>query len=696
MSTVKKDIRFRVYIAFTGICLLGLAILFKAFLIQLKEGPELRQLAKEMHTRSATLPAERGNIYTEDGALLCSTIPQFDVHVDFSVIKPDTFKRYLDTLATGLSSLFKDATVATYKQLLTTEFTKQSRYWSLKNKVPYYEYQVLRSFPVFNKGARRGGLIVDPNIKRINPYGMLAYRTIGLWRENSQIIGLEAAYDSVLKGMSGSRVEQKATGGVWLPVEGSEVDPRNGMDLVTTIDIGIQDVAEHALKSVLEQYKCMYGTCIVMEVKTGKIKALANLGRQKDGSYWEDFNYAMMPTEPGSTFKLVTLMSLLNDGYININQSVDCQGGVAHFGNLTLHDSHLGLGVMSIKDAFAHSSNVAMAKLGNQYYGSNPQKYIDHLYKLHLNERTHIDLLGERKPVVKTPNSSGWSSTSIPWMSYGYEIQITPLHTCMVYNSVANGGKMMKPYLISAIREYGKDVKVFNPQVVVDKVADSSAIAQLRACMEEVVLSGTAKHIKSPFYAIAGKTGTAQVADKGIRYTDGVYQGSFVGYFPADRPQYTIAVVVRTSPGSSAYYGGTIAAPVFRMIADRVFANSKGWDGPLDSIAKTGDKKLVAQQTTGRKYNTLLKYAGVKVDVPAGNELMQLTADSNKKITIESAKVYEGYVPDVSGLGLKDAVYLLEKEGMQVQVKGKGKVQLQSVAPGSRIYKGQKIILQLS
>lgn len=684
------------YIAFTGICLLGLAILFKAFLIQLKEGPELRQLAKEMHTRSATLPAERGNIYTEDGALLCSTIPQFDVHVDFSVIKPDTFKRYLDTLATGLSSLFKDATVATYKQLLTAEFTKQSRYWSLKNKVPYYEYQVLRSFPVFNKGARRGGLIVDPNIKRINPYGMLAYRTIGLWRENSQIIGLEAAYDSVLKGMSGTRVEQKATGGVWLPVEGSEVDPRNGMDLVTTIDIGIQDVAEHALKSVLEQYKCMYGTCIVMEVKTGKIKALANLGRQKDGSYWEDFNYAMMPTEPGSTFKLVTLMSLLNDGYININQSVDCQGGVAHFGNLTLHDSHLGLGVMSIKDAFAHSSNVAMAKLGNQYYGSNPQKYIDHLYKLHLNERTHIDLLGERKPVVKTPNSSGWSSTSIPWMSYGYEIQITPLHTCMVYNSVANGGKMMKPYLISAIREYGKDVKVFNPQVVVDKVADSSAIAQLRACMEEVVLSGTAKHIKSPFYAIAGKTGTAQVADKGIRYTDGVYQGSFVGYFPADRPQYTIAVVVRTSPGSSAYYGGTIAAPVFRMIADRVFANSKGWDGPLDSIAKTGDKKLVAQQTTGRKYNTLLKYAGVKVDVPAGNELMQLTADSNKKITIESAKVYGGYVPDVSGLGLKDAVYLLEKEGMQVQVKGKGKVQLQSVAPGSRIYKGQKIILQLS
>ncbi len=453
MSTVKKDIRFRVYIAFTGICLLGLAILFKAFLIQLKEGPELRQLAKEMHTRSATLPAERGNIYTEDGALLCSTIPQFDVHVDFSVIKPDTFKRYLDTLATGLSSLFKDATVATYKQLLTAEFTKQSRYWSLKNKVPYYEYQVLRSFPVFNKGARRGGLIVDPNIKRINPYGMLAYRTIGLWRENSQIIGLEAAYDSVLKGMSGTRVEQKATGGVWLPVEGSEVDPRNGMDLVTTIDIGIQDVAEHALKSVLEQYKCMYGTCIVMEVKTGKIKALANLGRQKDGSYWEDFNYAMMPTEPGSTFKLVTLMSLLNDGYININQSVDCQGGVAHFGNLTLHDSHLGLGVMSIKDAFAHSSNVAMAKLGNQYYGSNPQKYIDHLYKLHLNERTHIDLLGERKPVVKTPNSSGWSSTSIPWMSYGYEIQITPLHTCMVYNSVANGGKMMKPYLISAIRE---------------------------------------------------------------------------------------------------------------------------------------------------------------------------------------------------------------------------------------------------
>lgn len=694
--TVKKDIRFRVYIAFTCICLLGLAIILKAFMIQVKEGPELRQLAKEMHMRSTTLPAERGNIYTEDGTLLCSTIPQFDIHIDFTVIKADTFNKYVDTLSECLSVIFKDAPAAKYKKILQSEFNNKSRYWSLRNKLPYYQYLVLRSLPLFNKGSRRGGFIVDPNIKRINPYGMLAYRTIGLWRENSQTIGMEATYDSVLRGLNGSRVEQKATGGVWMPVEGSDVEPQNGQDLVTTLDIGIQDVAEHALKSILEQYECLYGTCIVMEVQTGKIRALANLGRQKDGSYWEDFNYAMMPTEPGSTFKLVTLLSLLNDKYINIDKKVDCQGGTAHFGNLTLHDSHLGLGILSIRDAFAHSSNVAMAKLGNQYYGSNPQKYIDHLKNLHLNERTHIDITGERAPHVKSPGKPGWSSTSIPWMAYGYEIQITPLHTCMVYNAVANNGRMMRPYLISAIREYGKDVKVIKPKVVEEHVGDSSTIAQLKECLNAVVTSGTARNIQSPFYTIAGKTGTAQVADKGIRYTDGVYQGSFVGYFPADKPKYTIAVVIRTKPHSAAYYGGAIAAPVFRMVADRVFAGSKGWDGPLDSIAKANGSRIIAQQATGKSYHKLLKAICSKTEVPSTDYITQISTDSNKNIKIQQAKVFAGYVPDVSGMGLKDAVYLLEKEGLQVEVKGRGRVQMQLPAAGNKIIKGQKIILQLS
>ncbi|OSZ79365.1 hypothetical protein CAP35_14225 [Chitinophagaceae bacterium IBVUCB1] len=694
--TVKQDIRFRVYVAFSCICLLGLAIVLKVAYIQVNEGPELRKLAKSMHTRNTTLPAERGNIYTEQGALLCSTIPQFDVHVDFSVIKADTFYKHVDALAEGMAVLFKDKTAEAYKKALTEAYKKQSRYWLLKKNLPYYDYQALRSLPIFNKGKRRGGFIEDPNIKRINPYGMLAYRTIGLWRENSQTVGMERTYDSVLRGENGTRIERKETGGVWMPLEGSEVEPQNGKDLVTTLDIGVQEVAEHSLKSVLEQYECAYGTCVVMEVQTGKIRALVNLGRQKDGTYWEDLNYAMMPTEPGSTFKLMTLLALLSDKYVTIDSVVDCQGGVAHFSNLTVKDSHLGLHRLSIKNAFAQSSNVAMAKLGYQYYQSNPKKYLGHLHKLHLDTKTGIDLTGERSPRVKRPGQSDWSATTLPWMAYGYEIMITPLHTCMVYNAVANGGKLMRPYLISEVREYGKTIRKYEPTVLEEQVADTSAIRQLQDCMKEVALTGTAKHIRSPFYSIAGKTGTAQVADKGIQYSDGVYQGSFVGYFPAERPKYTIAVVIRTKPRSGAYYGGTIAAPVFRMIADKVFAASKGWTGPLDSIAKHGDKKLIANNASAASYDVLLRRMGSKAPEMPNNVIIKAATDSNKKMVVQPAKIYAGQVPDVSGLGLKDAVYLLEKQGMKVVVRGRGRVYAQSVPAGTRINKGQNIVLQLS
>jgi cell division protein FtsI (penicillin-binding protein 3) len=282
-------------------------------------------------------------------------------------------------------------------------------------------------------------------------------------------------------------------------------------------------------------------------------------------------------------------------------------------------------------------------------------------------------------------------------MAHGYEILISPLHTCMVYNAVANNGKMMRPYLISAVREYGKNVKTFQPQVIEEAIGDSSTVAQLQACTREVAITGTAKHIQGPFYNISGKTGTAQVADKGIKYSDRVYQGSFVGYFPSEKPKYTVAVVIRTKPHSGAYYGGTIAAPVFRMVADKIFANSKGsWMGPLDSIARNSKSTMLAQQATANAYRTLLSSLGKKVDIASANQVVKLVADSTKKVNIEPGSVVKGFVPDVSGLGLKDAVYLLEKEGLQVHIKGRGRVVAQSIAPGSRIPKGQTIVLQLS
>ncbi len=694
---IKKDIRFRVYIAFTCIFLFGCAIIFKAAMIQVKEGPKLRAMAREMHTRFDTLIAERGNIYTEDGVLLSSSIPEFDVHVDFSVIDSGLFARNIDSLTRCVSRLFMDKSPEQYKEEFVRAYNEDDKYYLLGRKLKYYQYEALRSFPIFNKGRGLGGFIEDSKEKRVTPYNMLAFRTIGVFRD-SNVSGLEAKYNRSLVGENGRRVVQKSTGNVWVPVEGSEVDPQNGRDIVTTLDMNVQDVAEHALMSIMQKYECLYGTCIVMEVKTGKIRTLVNLGRQPDGSYWEDYNYALNPTEPGSTFKLVTLISLLSDKLTNVDNIIDAEGGAIRFGSDVMKDSHLGLHAMPIWKAYAESSNAAFAKLAYTYYKDNPKKYVDHVLGLHLDTLTGIDLLGERRPHVIKPGSKEWSNITLPWMAAGYNVQITPLHTCMLYNSIANNGKMMRPYLVSSIKEYGKEVQTFEPTVI-EQVGDSSVIAQIKKCVRAVVTEGTAKGIESPYYTMAGKTGTAQVADKGIRYSDGVYQGSFVGFLPADQPKYTICVVIRTKPHSAAYYGGAIAAPVFRMVADKIFSENMGaWAGPLDSLERNNNGNIPAKAATAKSYEVLLNAIGKHTNLGGDhvNRMMAMTTDSNRHVVIAPKKLYRNVVPDVTGMGLKDAVYMLENSGLQVQVVGRGKVHVQSIAPGTIIVKGQNIILQLS
>lgn len=672
-------------------------ILGKAAWVQVVNGPHLRSMARNMNLRNDTLFAERGNIYSEDGVLLCSTIPQFDLHIDFSVIKKDTFDKYKDTLAESFTAILKDKSKAAYLYELTTEFNDTARYYELAHNLPYYDYQLIKQLPIMKLGSRRGGLVVEQKNKRINPFNVMALRTIGLWRKNSQVIGLEATYDSVLKGANGYCIKQRMPGGQWMIIQGSEQEPTNGFDLVTTLDVSIQDIAEHALESQLSKFECLYGTCIVMEVKTGKVKAIANLGRQKDGSYWEDFNYAMIPTEPGSTFKLMTLLSLFNDKHITVEDQVNAQGGSASFGNRTMKDSHLGLGVLSVKQAFALSSNVAMAKLAYQFYAANPTVYTNFLKKLQLDQKTGIDLLGERKPVVKTPLNKSWSATSLPWMATGYEVMIAPLRTCMIYNAVANNGTMMKPYLVNAIRSFDKDVQVFEPEVVVPQIASKDAIRQARQALEEVVLTGTGKHIQSPFYSIAGKTGTAQVADKGITYTDGVYQGSFVGYFPANNPTYTIAVVIRTKPHSGAYYGGTIAAPVFRMIADKIYANSIGQNhNQFDSLAKVNNSNVVAVAQQGSKVNRILQALSYKYTNASNATWTQLQDVNSTGARSAGVPIYANNMPDLSNMHLSRAIALLEACGLKVEVKGAGQKVSQSILPGQKIVKGQKVTITLN
>jgi cell division protein FtsI (penicillin-binding protein 3) len=689
---VKRDIRFRVYLSFTGILVLAAAVVVKAVLIQTNEGEALRAQAERAHTRKEVLLPERGNIYGEDGALLSSTIPQFDLRVDFKAIQPDTFSYYVDTIASALAGIFNDVDAREYKRQLKAAFRQGERYWLLKKNAPFYQYQAVRDLPVFNKGKNKGGLIAESRSKRVNPYGMLAYRTIGLWRENAGNIGLEQRYDSVLSGRAGARIMRKTSRATWVPISGSEVDPQNGQDIVTTIDIGIQEATEQALLDVLQKNNSQYGTAIVMEVKTGKIKALANLGRQKDGSYWEDYNYALIPTEPGSTFKLMSLYALLEDGFINVNNTVHAGSGVAVFGRQRVVDDHANLGSVSLKHAFAQSSNVVFAHLVNKHYGASPMKYIKHLHRLKLNEPTGIDLAGEQKPLIKTPSDKYWNKqTSLPWISYGYESKITPLHTCMVYNAVANNGKLMKPYLVQGIYEYGLPVKEFEPTVLNEQIGKPATIKQLQQALLAVVEEGTAKGIRSPYYTLAGKTGTAQVADKGIKYADGVRQGSFVGYFPYDKPEYTIAVLVRSAPNGP-YYGAVVGAPVFKSIADKLYTNHIG--GRKLPAAEKPTGTLVAKNAPAERYREAISALGWGIDNADGQGPARI-AQSGSRYFVEKKQTRKNSIPDVSGMGLKDALFLLEYSGLRVSFSGSGRVISQSIAPGADIEKGKRIHLQL-
>lgn len=690
-----KDIRFRVYVTFLAMCLFGIMILYKGVVIQFKEGNELRAQADSMHTKIELIQPERGNIFSEDGSLLSSSIPEFDLHVDFTAIKKDTFNKYIESLSTNIAAILKDKNAVDYKEILSNEFKNKNKYFLLKKKASYAQYLELKKVEPFKKGMNKGGFISEAKTKRINPFGLLANRIVGLWRKNAQNVGIEREFNNDLSGMQGQRVVRKIAGGTWMPIDGSEIDPENGRDVITTLDVNIQDVAENALKNQLEKEEATFGTCIVMEVKTGKIKAMANLGRQNDGSYYEDFNYALKRIEPGSTFKLVSLISLMRDKLIKTSDMINCQGGKTQIGPYTISDSHAGLGVLTIKDAFAQSSNVAFAKLIHQNYKDKIGSYWSNLHALGLDQKTGLGMSGETKPsYIKDSVTKG--RFALAFMGMGYQVMITPLHTCMVYNAIANHGKLMKPYLVNSVQEYGKDVVKYEPVVVNPEVLDSTSIELLKETMNEVVETGTGKALKNKYYTICGKTGTAQVADKGLKYSDRVYHGSFVGFFPKEDPQYTICVVLRTKKGSNNYYGGQIALPVFKEVANRLFAINMH---NVNSISKQQkvNEVLAVKSMKGSEYDVLAQKLNIlKKAVNTPNWIQNIHTDSMGNFTYSNFVNYKNAVPDVNGMGLKDAIYLLEKIGLKVIPVGKGKVVTQSMLPGSNFKKGQKITIQLS
>jgi len=699
---VKRDILWRVYLCFIGITVLCLVVLGKAFYIQRVQGSYWRSLSDSLHQKFIELDAERGTIYSEDSSMLSTSIPTFNIYIDFGADglrekEGKRFKENLDSLSLCLAGLFGDQSTQAYKKDLQHGYRTMDRYYLLHANLSFDQYKKLRNFPLVRQGRNKSGFIAEVNNKRLNPFGLLANRTIGLARANAQNVGLERTYDTLLKGQSGKRLVRYIAGGTYIPVEGYEIESENGKDIVTTLDVNIQDIAENALLKTMTENEAEHGTCIVMEVATGKIKAIANLGRQSDGAYWEDLNYAIRATEPGSTFKLATMLTLLEDHKIRLTDNIDLEGGVWKVARRTVYDSEPHENkVFTVKQAFEISSNVGMAKLAWANYAGNPNAFVSHLKKLHFDHPTGIDLVGETNPIIKNPKSRTWSATTLPWMAFGYEVLVSPLQTLTLYNAVANNGRMMRPYLVSAIQESGITVKENTPETMIEKICSDATLAQLKECLNGVVIEGTAKDLfKGSFYKVAGKTGTALVANGSRGYADHIYQSSFAGYFPADHPVYSCIVVIKNKPFAKKYYGAAVAGPVFKELADKLMSSgSDPMEAPIQPMTRDSAQFFYAGATHDMKQ--VIHTLGVKyIDSTGRNEWSRLYA-SNYQPVMNSETVSRQTMPDVKGMGLKDALYLLESMDLKVAAKGRGKVRTQSIPPGAALKKNEPVLIQLN
>lgn len=701
---VKRDILWRVYLSYILVVLACVAIFGKAVYIQQVQGPHWRSMSDSLHQRLDEIEAERGTIYSEDGQMLSTSIPQFDIYLDFRVAalrekNGQRFRENVDSLSEALAGLFKDQSAGEYKMLLQKAYNDEEGYFLLKKKISFREYEQLRTFPLFRMGRYKSGMIANEKTIRLNPYQMLAFRTIGLARDSNKV-GLEMTYDSLLRGRNGKQLVRTIAGGVSVPVDDTwEIEPETGKDIVSTIDVFIQDITENALMKMMIKNQAEHGCAIVMEVKTGKVKAIANLGKRREGEYWEDFNYAISPTEPGSTFKLATMMALLEDKKVSLNQIVTLEHGAWKIAGQTVYDSEVHKeNEVTVKHAFELSSNVAMAKMVAAHYADNPNQFLRNLKKMRMDTLTGIDLSGERRPVIYKPGGKFWGPTTLPWMAFGYNLSISPLQTVSLYNSVANNGKMMRPYLVSAVKDEGVLIREFAPKVVDEQICSNQTLQQLKACLEGVCTDGTGKELfKNSAFKVAGKTGTALVADGNRGYADKIYQSSFAGYFPADNPQYTCVVVIKNRPHAPVFYGASVAGPVFKEIADRLYSTYIRQTITAGTQQKKADSS--AFSFTGMKQDMAFVTSKLQLPYADSTQRADQWIDMNGKnaSVVLNRKAFDAhFMPQLKGMGLKDVVYLCENFGLKVNAKGKGKVAAQSIVPGQPIVRGQLVTVELN
>ena len=668
MAVEDKNISYRIYLVAFFLFIMAVAIAVKLTNIQWVEGDYYRKLAKERTVKNFVIPANKGNIYSADGSLLATSIPNYEIRFDAVAPKTEVFEKNIKQLADSLGKLLNKSS-DTFERELRRARVNKSRYFLVARDLSYTEYIAIKSFPLFNLGAYKGGIIVEQETVREHPIGKIAERTIGyIGRDvNGHInpVGVEGAYSNYLNGKDGRILKQKIAKGQWKPISDvNQVEPQDGYDVISTIDVFIQDIAHHALLKQLEEYQADHGCVVVMETKTGYVKAISNLGRnEKTGMYSERLNYAVREShEPGSTFKLVDLMALLEDKLVDTSAVFDSKGGEIKYFGKSVRDSHKGgYGKISLARGFEVSSNTVMVQAVYNNYKSNPTQFVNHINAYGLNRKLGIGFNGEGAPYIPQPSDRSWSKLSLPWMAYGYGVSVTPLQTLAYYNAVANNGEMVKPLFVSEIKEWNKTIKKYDKVVLNPKICSQETIHKLKAILENVVKRGTGSKLYSKDFSMAGKTGTAQVNYAKAGGAEKYYASSFVGYFPADHPKYSCIVVVhKPNTTNNNYYGADVAGPVFKRIAQKIFT-----DSPTTNEIKNLNRKIQKQESNYNSYY----------------------AKAQKKIKS---------IPNVRGMAGMDAVALLENLGLKVKAIGIGKVKKQSLQAGENINKNATIILELS
>ncbi len=696
--SIKKDILIRVNVVFIILCAMGSLIIAQAFRIQTFEGKKWRDEGRKS-TRIDTIEGDRGNIYSEDGRLLATSLPSFDIYMDMTVAAETTFKNGIDSLCIGLAQLFDETGEAEdYKTKLVDARKKGNAYLEIQKSVNFTQLQSLKKLPILRLGKFKGGIITRSRTKRVQPFNPLAQRTIGYARTNAQSVGLEGAFDNYLRGQPIIRLMQKVRGGGFIALNDDlETGNYNGKDVYTTIDINLQDVVENALSKTLNQFKAAYGCAIVMEVKTGKIKAIANLGISTDTTvtYWEKYNYAIgNKTEPGSTFKVASLAALLDDNYVTDTTKVDTEWGKKKFYDKLMSDSHPPeKRILSVRRIMETSSNVGIAKLIEQFYGNQPKKFVEHLEKMHLHQPTGIEIEGEPTPTIKRPGTQDWSGVTLPFMAIGYETELTPLQILCLYNAIANNGTMMKPYLVTDVKEFNYTLRHFDPTVLAQNVCKPQTAKLITNILEGVLEEGTAKALYTGSFSIAGKTGTAKIAKDKQGYKD-LYQASIAGYFPANDPLYSCIVVIN-SPTGNDYYGASVAGPVFKEIVEKCYSLSTQHHKAINQTKQDTLKGNLPLIDSG--FGDDIRTIYNQLHIPTNNQQAEWlsTQRTNDTVWLRTLPLIDNLIPNVKGMGLRDAVFMLESKGLKVRFAGQGKVKAQRPAYGTRYRKGDVVYIEL-